>query len=72
MIPSVRRSCSLFHSFVTMRSGEQEPFIKALQKLWPDLTRLDLGDQLEALGDDVGHLLGRLQLARSFEPKGGA
>lgn len=46
-----------------MKSGEREPFIKALQKLRPDLKKTvsKLDDHLEILKDDIADLLGRLQ-----------
>lgn len=46
-----------------IKSNEREPFIRALQKLRPDLKKivLELEDQLEILRDDIADLLGRLQ-----------
>lgn len=46
-----------------LKSGEREPFIKALQKLRPDLKKTvsELDDQLEILRDDTADLLGWLQ-----------
>jgi len=45
-----------------MKSREREPFIKALQKLRPDLKKTvsELDDHLEILKDDIADLLGRL------------
>jgi len=46
-----------------MKSRERESFIKALQKLRPDLKKTvsKLDDHLEILKDDIADLLGRLQ-----------
>ena len=49
-----------------MKSNEREPFIKALQKLRPDLkkTLSELDDHFEVLKNDITDLLGRLQHPR--------
>ena len=47
-----------------MRSAEREPFIKSLQRLRPELTKLELGSQLEVLDDEVGLLLGRFRIQK--------
>ncbi len=46
-----------------MKSRERELFIKALQKLRPDLKKTvsELDDYLEILKDDIADLLERLQ-----------
>jgi hypothetical protein len=46
-----------------MKSREREFFIKALQKLRPDLKKTvsELDDHLEILKDDIADLLERLQ-----------
>ena len=45
-----------------IKSSERKPFIKALQKLRPDLKKTvsELEDQLQILKDDIINLLGRL------------
>ncbi len=53
----------LVYSYVDMKSSDREPFIKALQKLRPDLKKTvsELDDHLEVLKQDIADLLGRLQ-----------
>jgi len=48
---------------VEIKSSDREPFIKALQKLRPDLEKTvsELDDHLEILKQDISGLLGRLQ-----------
>ena len=52
--------------YVEIKSSDREPFIKALQKLRPDLKKTvsELDDHLEVLKDDITDLLGRLQHPR--------
>ncbi len=49
-----------------IKSSDREPFIKALQKLRPDLEKTvsELDDHLEILKQDIAGLLGRLQHPR--------
>ena len=49
-----------------IKPSDREPFIKALQKLRPDLKKTvsELNDHLEALKNDIADLLGRLQHPR--------
>lgn len=51
------------YRYVDINSSEREPFIKALQKLRPDLKKTvsELDDHLEVLRGDIADLLGRLQ-----------
>jgi len=48
---------------VEINSSDREPFIKALQKLRPDLQKIcsELDDHLEVLKQDITDLLKRLQ-----------
>lgn len=57
-----------------IKSSERKPFIKALQKLRPDLKKTvsELESQLQILKDDIIDLLGRLpQTDISPESKSG-
>jgi hypothetical protein len=56
----------LVYRYVDMKSSDREPFIRALQKLRPDLKKTvsELDDHLEVLKDDIADLLGRLQHPR--------
>ena len=56
----------LVDRYVGIKSSDREPFIRALQKLRPDLTKTvsELDHHLEVLKDDIADLLGRLQHPR--------
>ena len=51
------------YRYVDIKPSDREAFIKALQKLRPDLKKTisELDDHLEFLKDDIADLLGRLQ-----------
>jgi len=51
---------------VEIKSSDREPFIKALQKLRPDLEKTvsELDDHLKVLKQDIIGLLSRLQHPR--------
>ena len=57
------------YRYVDIKSSDREPFIKALQKLRPDLKKTvsELDDHLKVLEGDIAELIGRLQHPHIFQ-----